>query len=163
MTKNQSQNSDLSEIKQIIYHSEGIHKSYPKMYFLLNLSHCLKRCAHFCQILFFTMPAHQIWSCHVTQDAEFEIFYFVLILYSILRKVTVEKLFTSEVISQKTSQGGGGVEQRQYPIEKLKYWTVAFSYCSLGYDKLLFKMIVYCNNSYVSAVEGYAKGGRPRG
>ena len=49
----QSQNSDLREIKQIIYHSEGIHKNYPKLYFLLNLSHCLKRCGHFCQILFF--------------------------------------------------------------------------------------------------------------
>ena len=49
----QSQTSDLREIKQIIYHSEGIHKNCPKMYFLLNLSHCLKRCGHFCQILFF--------------------------------------------------------------------------------------------------------------
>ena len=28
---------------------------------------------HFCQILaFFMMPAHQIWSCHVTQEANFE-------------------------------------------------------------------------------------------
>ena len=108
----QSQNSDLREIKQLIYHSEGIHKSFTKMYFLLNLSHCLKRCGHFCQILFFfTMPAHQIWSCHVTRDAEFEIFYFVLILYLTLRKVTkllVEKLFASEVISRKTSGGGRG-------------------------------------------------------
>ena len=25
---------------------------------------------------FFTMPAHQIWSCHVTQEANFEIFLF---------------------------------------------------------------------------------------
>ena len=25
---------------------------------------------------FFTMTAHQIWSCHVTQDANFEIFLF---------------------------------------------------------------------------------------
>ena len=43
------------------------------MYLLLNLSHCVKSYGHFCQILaFFTMPAHQIWSCHVTQDADFE-------------------------------------------------------------------------------------------
>ena len=80
------------------------------MYFLLNLSHCVKRYGHFCQILaFFTMPAHQIWSCHVTQDADFENFYFVLILYLILRKAIkflVEKLSTSELIGQKP-QGGG--------------------------------------------------------
>ena len=49
---------------------------------------------------FFTTPAHQIWSCHVTQDANFEFFYFVLILHLISGKVTkylVEKLSTSEV------------------------------------------------------------------
>ena len=41
--------------------------------FLLNLSHCVKSYGHFCQILaFFTMPVHQIWSCHVTQEATFE-------------------------------------------------------------------------------------------
>ena len=66
-------NVDLRETKQIIYHSKGIDESYPKMYFLLNLSHYVKRCGHFCQILAFsTMPARQIWSCHVTQEANFE-------------------------------------------------------------------------------------------
>ena len=60
------------------------------------------------------MPAHQIWSCQVTQDAKFEIFYFVLILYVILRKVTkflVERLFTFRSHQPKTSRrprGGGG-------------------------------------------------------
>ena len=40
------------------------------MYFLLNLSHYVEHCGHFCQILaFFTMPAHQIWSYHVTKEA----------------------------------------------------------------------------------------------
>ena len=112
--RKQWQNSDLRETKQIIYHSKSIDKSYPKMYFLLNLSHCLKSYGHFCQFFcccFFTMPAHQKWSCHVTQDAEFEFFYFVLILYLILRNVTkflVERFFTLEVISQKPHGGGGG-------------------------------------------------------
>ena len=65
------------QTRQIIYHSKGTDKSYPKMYFLLNLSHCVKSYGHFCQILvLFTMTAHQIWSCHVTQDANFEIFLF---------------------------------------------------------------------------------------
>ena len=45
------------------------------MYFLLNLSHYVKSYGHFCQILgFFTMPTYQIWSCHVTQEANFEKF-----------------------------------------------------------------------------------------
>ena len=69
----QWQNSDLRETKQIIHHSKGIDESYPKMYFLLNLSHCVKSYGHFCQILAsFTMPAYQIWLCHVTQEANFE-------------------------------------------------------------------------------------------
>ena len=43
------------------------------MYFSLNLSHYVKTYGHLCQILaFFTMPALQIWSCHVTQEANFE-------------------------------------------------------------------------------------------
>ena len=68
-------NTDLRETKQIMYPSKGIDESYPKMYFLLILSHYVKSCGHFCQILeFFMMPAHQIWPCHVTQEANFETF-----------------------------------------------------------------------------------------
>ena len=40
-------NADLSETKQNIYQSKGIDESYPKMYFLLNLSHCVKSCGYF--------------------------------------------------------------------------------------------------------------------
>ena len=47
------------------------------MYFSFNLSHYVKRYGHYCQILaFFTMPGHQIWSCHVTQEENFENFLF---------------------------------------------------------------------------------------
>ena len=43
------------------------------MYFLLNLSHYVKSYGHLCQFLaFFTMPALQIWPCHVTQEANLE-------------------------------------------------------------------------------------------
>ena len=50
---------DLRETKQIIYHWKGIDEIYPKMYFLLNLSYCVKRYRHFCQILpLFMMLAH---------------------------------------------------------------------------------------------------------
>ena len=55
------------------------------------------------------MPAHQIWSCHVTQDAHFTNFLFYPTSTFNIKKVTkfpVEKLFTSEVIS-KVPHGGG--------------------------------------------------------
>ena len=35
-------NADLRETKQIFYQSKGIDESYPKMYFLLNLSRYVK-------------------------------------------------------------------------------------------------------------------------
>ena len=56
-----------------INYSKGIDESYPKIYFLLNLSHYVKSYGHLCQLLaFFTMPALQIWPSHVTQEANFE-------------------------------------------------------------------------------------------
>ena len=67
------ENADLRETKQIIYHSKGIDWNYPKMYFLLNLSHYIKSYGHLCQIsAFFTMPGLQIWPFQVTQKANFE-------------------------------------------------------------------------------------------
>ena len=76
----QWKNADLRETKQIIYHSKS-DESYPEnienkkvlMYVLLNLSHYVKSYGHLCQFwAFFTMPALQIWPCHVTQEANFE-------------------------------------------------------------------------------------------
>ena len=103
-------NADLRETKQIIYHSKGIDESYPKMYFLLNLSHHVKSYGHLCQILvFLTMPALQIWPCHVTQEANFKKIYLFLILHLTLDKAAiflVEKFSTLEVISQKPHGGG---------------------------------------------------------
>ena len=55
------------------------------------------------------MLAHQIWSYHVTQEANLKILYFVLILHLTLGKVIkflLEKFSTSEVISQKPQMGG---------------------------------------------------------
>ena len=80
-------------------------RAIQKCTFLLNLSHYIKSYGHLCQFLaFFTMPALQIWPCHVTQEANFKKIIFFLILHLILGKGTkflVEKLSTSEVISQK--------------------------------------------------------------
>ena len=104
-------NADLGKAKQIIYHSKGIDESYPKMYFLLNLSHHVKSYEHLCQILaFLMMPALQIMPCHVTQEKISKKIYFFLILHLILDKAAkfvVEKLSTSEVISQKLHGEGG--------------------------------------------------------
>ena len=58
--------------------------------------------------IFFTMPTHRLWSYHVTKEANFKNFYFVLILHLILGKVTkflMEKLATSVVISQNFTGG----------------------------------------------------------
>ena len=64
-------------------------KTMAKIHFLLNWSHRVKSYGHFCQILaLLTILAHQIWSCHITQDAHLKIFYFVLILHLISGKVT---------------------------------------------------------------------------
>ena len=63
----------------------------------------------FVKFWLFTMPAHQIWSCHVTQEANFE--NFLVCPNLILGKVTkflLGKLSTSEIISQKLYGGGGG-------------------------------------------------------
>ena len=56
----------------------------------------------------FTMPAHQIWSCHVTQEANFENFLccpnskFNIIKVT---KILAEKLSTSEAIRLKPHGG----------------------------------------------------------
>ena len=57
------------------------------------------------------MPAHQIWSYHVTQEANFENFLLFPNSAFNIRKVTkfpVEKLSILEVISQKLYGGEGG-------------------------------------------------------
>ena len=80
-------------------------KTMAKMHFLLNWSHCVKSYGNFCQILALLMtPAHQIWSCHVTQDANFENLLFCPNFKFNIRKshkIFVEKLSILEVISKK--------------------------------------------------------------
>ena len=81
------------------------------MYFLLNLSHYVQSYGHLCQSLaFFTMPRSLNMAMSRDPRSKFrKKFYFSLILHLILGKAAkflVEKLSTSEVISQKTSRGG---------------------------------------------------------
>ena len=64
----------------------------------MHLSYYVKSYGHLCQNLaYFAMYFHQIWSCHVTHIANFEIFYFGLVLHLIL--ISSGKFSTSEVIS----------------------------------------------------------------
>ena len=110
--KKQWQNFDLRETKQIIYHLKGFDKSYPKMYFLLNMSHRVKSYGHLCQILAcFTMRTHEIWSCHVTQVATFENFKLWPNFALTCRKshqISSRKVLYFRSYQPKTSGGGGG-------------------------------------------------------
>ena len=81
------------------------------MHFLLNLSHCVKSYGHFCQILaFFTMPAPQIWSFHVPQEANFEHFLICPnFTFSIRKshKISIGKALYFRSYQPITSRGGG--------------------------------------------------------
>ena len=81
------------------------------MCFLLNLNHCVKSYGHLCQILFFfTMPAHQVWSRDVTQDANFEFFLFCPNSAFNIRKshkISSGKVLCFRSYQQKTSRGDG--------------------------------------------------------
>ena len=89
------------------------------MYVLLNLSHYAKSYGHLCQILtFFTMPALQIWPCHVTHEENFKtILFFPNSAINIGKscKIYSRKLSTSEVISKKPH--GGGVENSAFRVK----------------------------------------------
>ena len=80
------------------------------MYFLLNLSHCVKSYGHLRKILaLFMMPTHQIWSCHLTQGANFEKFLFCPnFIFNIGKshKISIGKTLPFRSYQPKTSQGG---------------------------------------------------------
>ena len=81
------------------------------MYFLLNLSHCVKSYGHLCQILAFFYDARSP-NMAMSHDprSKFLKNCILLILHLILGKAAkflVEKLSTLEVISQKPHRGGG--------------------------------------------------------
>ena len=57
------------------------------------------------------MPAHQIWSCHVTEDANFEIFYFLFCsnsTFSIWKSHKISSGKAFHFLSAKNLAGGGG-------------------------------------------------------
>ena len=81
------------------------------MYFLLNVSHYVKSYGHLCQILaFLTMPALQIWPCHVTQEANFEKnLFFPNSAFNIGKscKISSRKALYFRSYQPKTSRGDG--------------------------------------------------------
>ena len=92
--------------KQIIYHSKGVDESYPKMYFLLNLSYYVKSFGHFCQNfgIFYNAHSPNMVMSRGPRSKFRNFFYFFLILHLISRKVTkflMGKLCTSKVVSRK--------------------------------------------------------------
>ena len=104
-------NADLRETKQIIYHSKGIDESYPKNVILIEFEPlCQTLWASLLNLAFFMMLTHQIWSCHVMQEANFGKLLSCSSSAFNIRKVTkflMENLSTSEVISQNLMGGGG--------------------------------------------------------
>ena len=93
------------------------------MYFLLNLNHYVKSYGHLCQILaFFTMPAFQIWPCHVTQEANFEkILPFPNSAFNIRKsyKISSRKTLYFRSYQPKTSLGGG---KHPPPGARSEFW-----------------------------------------
>ena len=82
------------------------------MYFLLNLSLCVKSYGHLCQILAFFCHAHSP-NMVMSRDPSFTFRNFYFCPNSIFNirkrhKVFVEKFSASEVINQKPCRGGGG-------------------------------------------------------
>ena len=110
----QWQNSELRETKQIRYHLKGIDESLSKNVPFTEYEPLCQRLWAFCQILaFFMMPAHQIWSCHVIQEAKFEHFLFCSNSTFNIRKshkISSQKTFHFRSYQSKTSKGVGWVE-----------------------------------------------------
>ena len=125
----QNQTNDIS--------FEGIDGSYLKMYFLLNLSHYVKSYGHLCQILaFFTMPALQIWPCHVTQEANFEkVLFFPNSAFNIGKscKIPSRKALYFRSYQPKTSQG---VENTPPSAFRVNGQCCVFCSCSNDKSKL---------------------------
>ena len=100
--------------KQIIYHSKGIDESYPKKCTFYWIWTTMSKIMGIFQILaYFMMPAHQIWSCHVTQKANFEkVLFFPNSAFNIRKsyKISGKKALYFRSYQPKTSQGGGEVE-----------------------------------------------------
>ena len=85
-------------------------KAIAKMCFLLNWNHCVKSYGYFCQILaLLVIPAHQIWSFHVTQDAKFKNYLFCPDSTFNIRKshkLSSGKALYFRCYQQETSSGG---------------------------------------------------------
>ena len=79
------------------------------MYFLLNLNYYVKSYRHLSQMLaLFTMPALQIWPCHVTQEANFKkILFFPNFAFNIGKscKISSRKALYVRSYQLKTSRG----------------------------------------------------------
>ena len=80
------------------------------MYLLLNLNHYVKSYGHLSQILaFFTMPALQIWPCHVTQEVNFKKKFFPNSAFNMGKscKISSGKALYFRSYQPETSWGGG--------------------------------------------------------
>ena len=85
------------------------------MRFLLNWSHCVKSYGHFCQISALLMiPAHQTWSCHLTQDENFQNLLFCLNSTFNIRKS--QKIPSGKEVISKNLTGRGVENSPPVPL-----------------------------------------------
>ena len=134
----QWQISDLRETKQIVYHSKDIDQSYTKRAFYRIWATVSKGIGIFVKFwLFFAMPGHQIWSCHVTQDANFELFLFCPNSTFNIRKsqkISGGKALYFRSYQQKTLPGGGGGGQPQENT-KCGFWCKPAAFMNHSWSK----------------------------
>ena len=124
------------------------------MYFLLNLSQYVKSYGHFCQTsAIFAMPAHQIWSCHVSQEANFEnVLFCPNFTFNIRKshKISSRKALYFRRYQPKTSRRGGKHTPSDFRVKPLlrlpplhpppKNWIV---HISVATTLFLYKALVY--------------------
>ena len=87
---------------------------------LFNLSNYVKSYGHFCQILAFFYAAHQIWSCHVTEEANFETFLFCpnsTFNNRKSHKISSGKALYFRSYQPKISQGWGGTPPSAFRVK----------------------------------------------
>ena len=84
----------------------------------MELEPLLKSYGHFCQILaLLTIPAHHIWSCHVTQDENFE-----NLLFCPNSTFNIRKSSLFQKLSAKDLTGGGGLKTPPNRVKRVYFF-----------------------------------------
>ena len=119
------ENADFHETKQVIYHSKGIDESYPKMYFLLNLSNYVKRYRHLCHILaFFGCPLSTMAMSRDPRSKFRKKFFFLNSAFNIRKiyKISGRKALYFRSYQPKTSQRVENTPPSAFRVNLNQFW-----------------------------------------